>query len=58
MNNILLTELRLIEEFDKYEKSLDAEEAVLCSAISKMTTDDVICPVCKKLVYQKCPLMM
>ncbi|ESO97271.1 hypothetical protein LOTGIDRAFT_231480 [Lottia gigantea] len=41
-------ELRLLEEHDRYEHSLKLEENVLCSAIEKLSTDEVICPICQK----------
>ncbi|XP_021340605.1 RPA-interacting protein A-like [Mizuhopecten yessoensis] len=43
-----LEELKLIEEFERYESSLKMEEANLCSAIEKLCTEEVICPVCQK----------
>ncbi|XP_060067363.1 RPA-interacting protein B-like isoform X2 [Ylistrum balloti] len=43
-----IEELKLIEEFERYESSLKEEEAFLCSAIEELCTDEVICPVCQK----------
>ncbi|KAL3857313.1 hypothetical protein ACJMK2_011993 [Sinanodonta woodiana] len=41
-------ELKLLEEFEKYEDSLHDEESVLCSAIEKLCTEEVVCPLCEK----------
>ncbi|XP_050408441.1 RPA-interacting protein A isoform X2 [Patella vulgata] len=43
-------ELRLLQEHEKYEESLQQEEVVLSSAIEKLSTDEVICPICQKSV--------
>ncbi|XP_048751806.2 RPA-interacting protein B-like isoform X3 [Ostrea edulis] len=41
-------ELKMLAEFEKYEASLLEEENVLCSAIERLTAEEVICPVCQK----------
>ncbi|XP_045174147.2 RPA-interacting protein A-like [Mercenaria mercenaria] len=41
-------ELRMLEEYSNYEQSLLLEEKSLCSAIDKLSTIEVICPMCKK----------
>ncbi|KAJ8312118.1 hypothetical protein KUTeg_009491 [Tegillarca granosa] len=41
-------EMKLLEEFDTYERSLHIEEAALCTAIERLSADEVICPVCQK----------
>ncbi|KAH3891885.1 hypothetical protein DPMN_015995, partial [Dreissena polymorpha] len=42
-------EIRLIEEYACYERgTLQLEEQSLCSAIDKLSTVEVICPMCKK----------
>ena len=41
-------ELRMLEEFSKYERSLVEEERQLCSVIDKLTAEEVICPMCQK----------
>ena len=38
----------MLEEFAKYEHSLEEEERQLCSVIDKLTADEVICPMCQK----------
>lgn len=43
-----MEEQKLIEEFERYESSLKEEEAILCSAIEELCTEEVICPVCQK----------
>ena len=42
------TELRMIDEYSHYHQSLQLEEQSLCSAIDKLSTEEVICPMCKK----------
>ncbi|XP_072048255.1 RPA-interacting protein-like [Amphiura filiformis] len=32
----------------EYEASINLEEASLCAAVDNLTTDDVICPICRK----------
>ncbi|KAL4223418.1 hypothetical protein ACF0H5_016889 [Mactra antiquata] len=41
-------EIRMLEEYSNYEESLQLEEECLCSAIHKLSTEEVICPLCKK----------
>lgn len=41
-------ELRMLEEYESYEKSLQVEEQSLCSALDKLSTAEVVCPMCKK----------
>ena len=43
----LITERNILAQ---YEENLKFEEASLCAAIECLRTDDVICPVCKRLV--------
>lgn len=45
---LLKEEKRIIDEFENYEKSLQEEEIQLCSAVERLCTEEVICPVCQK----------
>ncbi|KAK3084230.1 hypothetical protein FSP39_010327 [Pinctada imbricata] len=49
-------EMALLQEFEIYEESLRREEHVLCTAIERLCTEEVICPVCKinPLFQNKC----
>lgn len=47
----LITERNILAQ---YEENLKFEEASLCAAIECLRTDDVICPVCKRLVASIC----
>ena len=38
----------MLNEFDRYEHSLELEEQRLCNAIEKLTAEEVICPLCQK----------
>lgn len=45
---LIKEEKRIMEEFEKYENSVKQEEKILCRAIERLSTDEVICPVCQK----------
>ena len=38
----------MLEEFAKYEHSLELEQQRLCNAIDTLTAEEVICPLCQK----------
>lgn len=57
-------EQRILQEYEIYERSLQQEERSLCSAIDKLSTEEVVCPLCKKsslltnksVIFCKCGL--
>lgn len=57
-------ELQMLEECSHYEDSLNQEEKSLCSAIDRLSTVEVLCPICKvnfllankSVIFCKCGL--
>ena len=43
-----VTEEQILAE---YESQNQFDDEALCASVSRLTTDEVICPVCTKLVY-------
>ncbi|KAL5017116.1 hypothetical protein ScPMuIL_006705 [Solemya velum] len=45
---LMREEMKLLQEYDLYKGSLRHEENSLCTAIERLCTVEVICPVCQK----------